>query len=50
MFTQITKDDWTTTFEDIKVQCSHVVKCLILKFEHGFPSQELMNVTCIICP
>lgn len=50
MFNQTTKDDWTTTFEDIKVQCSHVVKCLISKFEHWFPSQELMNVTSIIYP
>jgi hypothetical protein len=48
VFIQATRNDWTTFFEYIKVQCSHVVMCLISKFEHQFLNQELMNATCII--
>jgi len=36
---QDTHDDWTTTFEVVKVVCSHDVVCLIFELEQWFPSQ-----------
>jgi hypothetical protein len=48
VFTQATCDDWTSTFEIIKVQCSHVA--FIKELEWRFPNQELMNTIGIIYP
>jgi hypothetical protein len=49
LFTQVMHEDWTTTFEAIKVQCSHVVMCsTFYKLEQWFPNQELMNAMNII--
>jgi hypothetical protein len=45
-----TCDDWTSMFEIVKVQCSHVAISLIKELEQQFPNQELMNTTCIIYP
>ncbi len=36
---QDTHDDWTTTFEVVKVVCSHDVICLIFELEQWLSSQ-----------
>ncbi len=30
--------NWTSTFEVIKVKCSHVATCLIFKLKQWFPN------------
>ncbi len=46
----VSKVDWLVVVEEVKKQCNSIAQGLIKELDQRFPSQEIMNVTCIIYP
>jgi len=46
----VNKEDWVVVCQDVKNQCTYVVKGLILELDKRFRAQKFMNATGIVYP
>jgi hypothetical protein len=44
----VTKEDWVVVCQDVKKQCTYVIKGLILELDKRFLAHEVMNATNIV--
>jgi hypothetical protein len=44
----VTKEDWVVVCQDVKNQCTYVIKGLILELDIRFLAHELMSATSIV--
>jgi hypothetical protein len=46
----VTKEDWVIVCQDVKNQCTYVIKGLIFELDITFSAHELMSATSIVYP